>query len=207
MSKYHIPLLPDGMYHIHSRAVGNEKLFLNDGNYEFFLRKYKKYILPVADTFAFSLLPNLFHFLVQIKPPLPLESYFIQKNGGNSFDLNQAPNLIMKCFSNLLNSYTKSFNNVYERKGSLFIDYLRRVEINRDKQLGPTVFYIHNNSVHHGYSKKISTWRWSSYNMLVGNSETILKRTEVLDWFGGLPAFEQYHKQPIYLKNAQIIEY
>ncbi len=64
MPDYHIPLLPDHMFHVLSRAVGKEKLFLEDENYRFFLEKYKLHVSPVADTFAYNLLPNHFHFLV-----------------------------------------------------------------------------------------------------------------------------------------------
>ena len=206
MANYHIPLIPDGMYHILSRAIGNEKLFHNNDNYDFFLQKYKQYILPVADTFAFCMLPNHFHFLIQIKSFGHLEEYFIEKKKRKSIDLNQIPDLTMECFSNLLNSYSKSFNKVYKRRGSLFIDYLRRVEIMDDCQFGSTIFYIHKNPVHHGYVNSISSWRWSSYNKLIGKSATMLKRDEVLNWFGNVSAFKQYHEQPIHLKNAMIVE-
>ena len=194
------------MYHILSRAVGNEKLFFRDTNYQFFLQKYKKYIPPLADTFAFCLLPNHFHFLIQIRSFEELNLYFQEKKKTKAIDLIQTPDLIMECFSNLLNSYTKSFNKVQNRKGGLFIDYLRRVEINRDSQFGSTIFYIHKNPVHHGYTDTISQWRWSSFHTLIGKSETILKRKEVLNWFGGISAFQQYHEQSIDLKTAKFLE-
>ena len=59
---YYIPLLADNIYHITGHAVGNEKLFLNDGNYRFFLKRYAKYIEPVADTFAWYFYPIIFIF-------------------------------------------------------------------------------------------------------------------------------------------------
>ena len=206
MPNYHIPFVPDDIYHIVSRAIGNEKLFPYDTNYEFFLEKYKQYIPPVADTFAFCLLPNHFDFLVQIKSNGSLEDYFRQKKKSTSIDLHQIPDMVMECFSNLLNSYTKSFNKVFQRKGGLFIDSLRRVEIKMDNQFGSTIFYIHKNPVHHGYVDSIESWRWSSYNTLIGTSETILKRAEVLKWFGNVSEFKKYHKQPIYLKKDFMLE-
>ncbi len=33
-----IPLEPDKFYHIYNRANGNERIFLNKANYEFFFR-------------------------------------------------------------------------------------------------------------------------------------------------------------------------
>jgi len=60
-------LRPDAFYHVYNRANGNELLFKNSGNYTYFLKKYKKYIHPIGATFAYCLIPNHFHFLIQIK--------------------------------------------------------------------------------------------------------------------------------------------
>ena len=37
--KYFIPLESDKFYHIFNHAVGNEKLFANNDNYTYFLKK------------------------------------------------------------------------------------------------------------------------------------------------------------------------
>lgn len=86
------------------------------------------------------------------------------------------------------------------------MDYLRRVEINSDAQFASTVFYIHKNPVHHGYCKEIDQWQWSSYNTILSQSPTLLLREELLDRFGGRKEFVDYHSQPIYLKNAVVLE-
>ena len=206
MSNYYTPLIPDCMYHIMSHAVGNEKLFLEHNNYEFFLKKYKKYIPPIADTFAFCLLPDHFHFLIQVKPVIQVEEFLMAKKGVTSINPDKISDLIMECFSNLLNSYTKSFNHVCCRRGGLFIDYLRRVEVPDTSQFGSTICYIHKDPIHHCYCNSIDSWHWSSYNTLTDASETILKREKVLDWFGGVSAFKQFHDQPIDFRKAVIVE-
>ena len=206
MPNYYPPLVPQSMYHIISRAVGNERLFPRDNDYQSFLKKYGKYVLPIADTFAYCLLPNHFHFLLEIKSFTAIEEYLLKKKHVQSIDPNCTSDMIMECFSNLLNSYAKSFNYRYERKGGLFIDYLKRVEIIDDSQFGSTIFYIHKNAVHHGYCHTIDSWRWSSYNALISTAETNLKRNEVLDWFGGVVQFKEFHQQPIHLKTATVLE-
>lgn len=95
---------------------------------------------------------------------------------------------------------------MYRRMGALFIDYLRRVEVNSDLQFGSTIFYVHKNPVHHGLRKNISDWHWSSYKTFLSQSSTMVKREEVLKWFGSVEQFIQYHEQPIYLKNAAGLE-
>ena len=203
---YYVPLLADNIYHITSRAVGNEKLFLNDDNYKFFLQRYDKYITPIADTFAWSLLPNHFHFLIQVRSyPELLDYYKKIKPHGNVTDAWQQ-DFVMQRFSNMLNSYAKSFNNLNNRKGALFMDYMRRVEVTDDGQYTATVFYIHKNAVHHGYCKEMREWPWSSYKTILSQTPTKIERQKVLDWFGGTDKFIAYHTQPIHPKNAVVVE-
>jgi putative transposase len=111
---------------------------------------------------------------------------------------------MMERFGNLLNSYTKSFNKGNKRRGGLFIDTMRRVEITDDAQLGAIIFYIHKNAVHHHYSKTIAEWQWSSYNSILSKAPTTLLRDEVIEWFGAKEQFIKFHQQPIYLKVDSI---
>ncbi len=60
-------LLPAKYYHIYNHAIGSENLFRSDENYYYFLKKYALHISPIADTYAYCLLPNHFHLLIQIK--------------------------------------------------------------------------------------------------------------------------------------------
>jgi putative transposase len=203
MSAYHPALYPGGIFHILSHAVGNELLFRNDENYRFFLAKYNQYISPVADTYCYCLLPNHFHFMIRIKNESAVKEHFSIKKPAKDFSKANVPGFIMERFSNLLNSYAKSYNKVYRRMGSLFVDYLRRVEVNNSNHFGSTVFYIHKNPVHHGCCKKIEDWKWTSYHSLLSNKPTALLRDEVLDWFGSIEKFIEFHKQPIYLKGLE----
>jgi REP element-mobilizing transposase RayT len=206
MADYHIPLLPGQTYHIFSRAIGAEKVFLEYDNYRFFLDKYKQHITPVAETFAYNLLPNHFHLLIRIKNIDDIESHFSLKKGNQDFTLEKIPEFIMERFGNFLNSYTKSFNKINNRKGGLFMDTLRRVEIRNDSDLANEIFYVHKNAVHHQYVSKIEDWKWSSYNSILSDSPTLLQRDEILEWFGGKEQFIQFHKQTIYPKGNMNLE-
>lgn len=197
MSSYHIPLLPERTYHLISRANGSEKIFREPMNYSFFLEKLKKYVLPVIDLYAYCLLPNHFHLLGQIKNLQAIESHFELKKPGRFFSEKLTSDFIMERFSNMLNSYCKSYNKMYLRKGSLFIDYLRRVEIISSQQVCSTGFYVHKNPVHHGYCTRMRDWPWSSYqDFLAGNSE-IVSLKKMMSYYGSESAFKQYHQQPI----------
>ena len=54
-------------YHIYNRGIDSCNLFRKPENYEYFLAQYDKYISPVADTYAWVLMPNHFHLLVRVK--------------------------------------------------------------------------------------------------------------------------------------------
>ena len=97
-----------GYYHIFNRGNNRETIFREQRNYFYFLKLYEKYIPLVADTFAYCLLPNHFHLLVRVKTgEEKVTSGLRVKNPGQQF-------------GNLFNAYTKAFNKVYQRTGSLF---------------------------------------------------------------------------------------
>lgn len=197
MPDYHIPLQPGSTYHLFSRANGSEKLFCNSNNYGFFLQRLEKHTSPIADLFAYNLLPNHFHVMMQMKSTEMVEQHFKEVKKGKAFSIDLVSDFLMERFSNCLNSYTKAFNKMYNRKGALFMDYLRRVEIQSDDQFRQTVFYIHKNAVHHGITKQITDWRWSSYDSVIKKETAFLKPGHVLDMFDGLEGFLAFHKQPL----------
>ncbi len=67
MSSNTVPLEYGKCYHIYNRGINGCDLFRERINYEHFLRLYDKYLLLVADIYAWVLMKNHFHFLVRIK--------------------------------------------------------------------------------------------------------------------------------------------
>jgi REP element-mobilizing transposase RayT len=205
MNKQHCPLLPGEFYHLFNRAVGSETLFRSKENYRYFLSKMKQHILPVADLFVYSLLPNHFHLLIRIKPGETIQSlYKIKKR--KTFDEKQhdLPDFIMEQFSNWTNGYTKAFNKMYNRKGGLFMDYMKRSEAETDADITSFIFYVHKNAVHHGLSKKIGDWLFDSYQSILSEKPTALMREEVINWFGSKQLFVDFHNQPVNLKKKDL---
>jgi len=64
------PLQPGSIYHIYNRGVNRETIFHEKRNYEYFINLYARHIQPMADTFAFCLLPNHFHLLIEVRQNL-----------------------------------------------------------------------------------------------------------------------------------------
>ena len=63
------PLRHGRVYHIYNRGVNRENIFLEKRNYLHFLKLYAQHITPIAYTYAYCLLRNHFHLMVQVKTP------------------------------------------------------------------------------------------------------------------------------------------
>ena len=68
MAEQKTVLTPGKYYHIYNRGINSCDIFYDNENYEYFLGLYHKYVSPVANTLAWVLMKNHFHFLVQILP-------------------------------------------------------------------------------------------------------------------------------------------
>ncbi|MDW3210677.1 MAG: hypothetical protein R8N23_12450 [Reichenbachiella sp.] len=176
---------PDTFYHLVNHAVGDENLFRTDENYHYFLSKYAYYITSVCDTVCYCLMPNHIHILIRTHSEELLQKH--QKFKGDFHKL------IMQQISNLLNAYTKAYNKKYDRKGALWIDYTKRFKIETDQHLTIVINYIHQNLIKHGFTQNLNDWPHSSYHSLLSNKPTLLTRTEVLEWFGGINEYVKFH--------------
>jgi putative transposase len=188
-------------YHIYTHANGFENLFRSKENYRYFLERYKAYIPAVADTLAYCLMPNHVHFLVVVKSIKEIRNAFAQSSKVSSQQqtnlggLSLVEKRISLQFSRLFNSYTKSFNKMYQRRGSLFIPNFKRKEVCTESYLTNLVCYIHRNPLHHGFTPAISDWRWSSYQEVLNDATSIINKQAILTWFGTKDAYLQAHEQ------------
>ena len=178
-------------YHIFNRGNNGIDIFYENENYRYFLRLYLKYIEPVAETFAWCLLKNHFHILVKIKD---LSEIHIEDL---TYSTQDKPKIIdpSRQFSHLFNAYTQSMNKRYKRTGSLFEKPFERKLVKTEKYFQNLVYYIHNNPVHHGFVKTMDLYPWSSYQTILSNKPTKLKRFDVIQWYGELENFITYHEQ------------
>ena len=173
--KYFESFQSEKIYHIYNHAVGNENLFRTKDNYVYFLKKYSQYIYPVCKTFVYCLMPNHFHFLIEIRNSEELYKHFVSIKPENKMvkpkDFSE-PEFVMQQFSNLFNSYAKSYNKAFKRRGALFNDYLRRKSVGHDIYISRLVHYIHSNPVHHKFCKNASDWEFTSYDSIISNKPT-----------------------------------
>ncbi len=134
---------PGLVSHITQRATGREPLFLEDGDYLYFLKLLKKTSEDFAlDVFAFALMPNHAHILLRQ----------LRKN------LSQAA-------FHLFRLYASFFNKKYGRKGHVFCDRFRQAACFGDRYLIAASLYIHLNPVRAGLVEDYQDYRWSSWRL------------------------------------------
>jgi putative transposase len=185
------PLQFGQYYHIYNRGNNGADLFFENENYYHFLRLYAKYIEPIAETYAWCLMKNHFHILVRIK-----EKNEILVND-LTYNTTEKPKVIepYRQFSHLFNAYTQAINKRYHRTGSLFENKYERKLVASEKYFKQLIYYIHNNPVHHGFVKHMSLYPWSSYDTVLSNQPTLLKRKEVIEVYGSKNNFTSYHNE------------
>ncbi len=190
-----IPYEPGNFYHIYNRGNNKENLFREERNYYFFLQRVSKYLLPVCNIYAYCLMPNHFHFVVEIKSyeELPIEYV----NGEKS---------IYQAFSNLFNSYTKSINKAYERTGSLFQEQYGKKVIDDEDVLCDVILYVHLNPVKHGFCEDIDEYKYSSFKAMISKASTNVKRDEVFSMFGDIDNFKYCHQCEVYKNLDKLSE-
>ncbi len=216
MKKNTDPLQPDTYYHIYNRGINGTRIFTKKGNPAYFLEKYIKYITPVADTFAYVLMGNHFHFLMKTKSEEEVRVFYENRgvaskvsNAGRVLnpacvnvtppsklsDEKTATYIISKQFSHFFNAYAQAFNKQEKRTGSLFEEPFRRIVIDSEAYAVHLVYYIHNNPVKHSFAEDFRDYEFSSYPVFLDTDPTFIDRKTVLDWFGGIVSFLEYHGQ------------
>ncbi len=78
------PLIPNTSYHIFNHANGFENVFREKENYRFFLEKYQLHISPIAETYAYCLMPNHFHLVVRIRKREAIEEVMANKSSSSN---------------------------------------------------------------------------------------------------------------------------
>lgn len=169
-----VPLVVGEVYHIFSRSIADFTIFNQKNDYlrimhllmyyrveeelrfskfieikrvknsEFF-REFAKNSNPdrerVVDVIAYCIMPTHIHLLLKQL-----------KEGGISWYI-----------GNILNSYSRYFNNKYRRKGPLWESKFKNVLVKDDKQLQHLTRYIHLNPTTANLIKKPEDWEFSSY--------------------------------------------
>ena len=169
------PIISDRYYHIYNQGNNKEDIFIEEKNYSYFLHLLMKHIVKYSDIYCYCLLKNHFHLIIKTKE-------------------NIEDKKIQQSISNFFNAYTKSINKAYNRTGSLFRDRFKRKIIEDENYLKHLIIYIHLNPQNHRLIEDYKKYKHSSYQSILSNSKTNLKRNEVLEIFNDKENFIFVHE-------------
>jgi putative transposase len=206
MIDYFCKLEAEKFYHVFNRGNNGENLFYTYANYEYFLKRYSYFLSPFLNTFAYSLLPNHFHLLVGIKPVNEIKKAFLNLSGLpnlKGLETISVPEIISSRFQSFFTSYAKSINKQEKRTGSLFQKPFKRIHVDNRNYLANLVFYIHTNPQYHCIIDDFRQYPWSSYERILKNKPTLLRKNEILEWFSNPGNYLNYHEQKVVLENIR----
>jgi putative transposase len=129
-------------YHIYNRGVEKRKIFIDDKDYTFFLKRMKQYkTKQKISLLCYSLMPNHFHMFVK---------------------QNLEDKTIGKFIADLINSYTKAFNKRYGRSGVLLQGPTKSIEVDNPGYFIWLCKYILRNPVKAKLVEHPVNWVYSS---------------------------------------------
>lgn len=141
---------PGAWYHVMNRGLNRGNIFLNEKDYECFLKLLGESCrLYHVKTVAYCLMTNHYHLVVHT-PKGNLARFLRHVNG----------------------VYTQRFNRSHRRDGPLFRGRYKAILVEADEYLKPLVRYVHLNPVEAGIVKEIGHYRWVSHHIyLKGQSQ------------------------------------
>ncbi|MCD4694592.1 MAG: hypothetical protein K8S16_00015 [Bacteroidales bacterium] len=164
-------------YHIYNRGNNKNMIFFQEENYLFFLKKVRKELSDYFNFLAYCLMPNHFHFLVQVKELSYSSNDFKSsdewlKVRNSSDDSKSSDEYLSKQISKqiaiLLRSYTRAINKQENRTGSLFqqktkAKCLNEMNNGKNNYVVACFNYIHQNPYSSGLVDKLEDWKFSSF--------------------------------------------
>jgi len=91
---------------------------------------------------------------------------------------------ISKIISKVATSYSKYFNQKYDRVGPLFQDRFKAVLVESNEQLLYLSYYVHQNPIKAKLVKNLDLYEYSSYLDYTGKREgTLCKKDSILDQY------------------------
>ena len=172
MAKRKVSFFQGGYYHVYNRGANRELIFRNDANYRFLLQRMKENLREwQASVIAYCLMPNHYHFVLRQDGDCAL-SGFVQA---------------------VFNSYTKAFNKMWQRSGTLFEGPFEAIQVDKERYLLQLCRYVHRNPLDAGLVTDIPEWQYSNYLEWIGQrSGTLVDSTLVHGFFADPKAYVDF---------------
>ncbi len=171
MTYREFPILPGNYYHVFNRGNNHKRIFYEERNYPYFLKKLYKAFKDKVIPLAYCLMPNHYHLLVTPNKKDELE----------------------KAMQKIGTGYARAVNNAYDMDGHLFTGPYKAKLVPDNNSILRLSRYIHLNPVKAKLVKKPEDWTHSSYPDYIGLRKNVFLDTSlVLDQFKDLQAYKKY---------------
>lgn len=163
---------PNLLYHVFARGNNRESIFFEDSDYQRFLSNLEKFRITLEYTiYAYCLLPNHFHILIQV----------------NKINLSKIMQILMT-------AYTMFINRKYGRVGHVFQGRFQSIIVEKETYLLQVQRYIHLNPVKARLVNRPETYPWSSYKLYFtkGNGFSDINTSVILDMFSDNTVKQKY---------------
>lgn len=132
--------IEQGIYHVYNRGVEKRSIFMDESDYKLFLYFLKRYLTDDVNEVRPRWRKDLFR-------NISLLSYCLMENHFHLLlkqESKESMTIFMRCLSN---SYTKYFNQKYNRVGPLFQGKFKAILVQKDEYLLHLTRYIHLNPI------------------------------------------------------------
>lgn len=149
---------PGAVYHIIQRGNAKQEIFLENRDYEWFLKTVKEAKDEIKfEVYCYALMGNHYHMTIATKESHISDiMYFINSR------------------------YANRFNKKYGRSGHLFQGRFKGLLVDTDSYLLELSRYVHLNPVKAGLTATPGGYPWSSYRCYVENVKDDLVETELI---------------------------
>lgn len=171
----------NGYYHVYSRGINKQKIFLDDQDYRVYLSLFKRYLShePTKD--------NKGRKYPSYSNEIALLAYCLMPNHVHAFVCQSEPRAMTELFRSIMTAYGMYFNKKYNRQGPLFQSRFKASLIQNEAYFQHISRYIHLNP--HDYKG----YEFSSYQYYLGNKfAEWLQPEKVLDGFVSVDEYARF---------------
>ncbi|MFZ2975055.1 MAG: transposase [Candidatus Moraniibacteriota bacterium] len=165
---------PGIVCHVYNRGVNKEKIFRDDEDYIFYLKRVRKYKEKFnISIICYSLIANHYHYILE--------------------QLSEYP--ITKFMRAVHTSYGQYYNKKYNRVGPLFQDRFKQAMLDDNNFLYISA-YINANAQIHKLINKAEDYKWCSYqDYLEIRSGTLCDKLRILSQFNNIEEYKKFTEE------------
>ena len=167
---------PGIVCHAYNRGVNKEKIFRDEQDYIFYLKRVRKYKEKFQiSIICYSFIPNHYHYILE--------------------QIGEYP--ITKFMRAVHTSYGQYYNKKYNRVGPLFQDRFKQAILNNNNFLYISA-YVNANAQIHKLVSNAKDYKWCSYSDYLGmRNGTLCDKSRVLDQFGSIEEYKKFVEENV----------